>query len=87
MFINVAENRDCTIRLSITCTSPANTGIHFRSIWLNEVCKLLLIERVIFKVLNKKFIQTSYYESELNRVVLKDAALKKFVLVLKNATT
>jgi CRISPR-associated protein Cas1 len=49
------------------------------SLDLAEVFKPLLVDRVIFKVLNKKIIQPGDFESGLNRVMLKDAGRKKFV--------
>lgn len=49
------------------------------SLDLAEVFKPLLVDRVIFKVLNKKIIQPSDFESGLNRVMLKNAGRKKFV--------
>jgi CRISPR-associated protein Cas1 len=49
------------------------------SLDLAEVFKPLLVDRVIFKVLNKKMLQTSDFESTLNRVVLKPNGKKIFV--------
>ncbi|MBV7531084.1 type I-B CRISPR-associated endonuclease Cas1b [Chitinophaga sp. sic0106] len=44
-----------------------------------EIFKPILVDRTIFKVLNKKEIQPSDFDSHLNGVVLKDAGKKTFV--------
>jgi CRISP-associated protein Cas1 len=44
-----------------------------------EIFKPILVDRVIFKVLNKREIQTSDFEDDLNRVVLKEKGKKCFV--------
>lgn len=49
------------------------------SLDLAEVFKPLLVDRVIFKVLNKKMIQTDDFEENLNRVLLKPRGKKIFV--------
>jgi len=49
------------------------------SLDLAEVFKPLLVDRVIFKVMNKKMIQTDHFEANLNRVVLKANGKKTFV--------
>ena len=49
------------------------------SLDLAEVFKPLLVDRVIFKVTNKKMIQTSSFEENLNRVTLKANGKKTFV--------
>ncbi len=49
------------------------------SLDLAEVFKPLLVDRVIFKVLNKKMIQPYDFEENLNRVVLKPNGKKTFV--------
>jgi len=46
---------------------------------LAEVFKPLLVDRVIFKVMNKKMIQTDHFEANLNRVILKANGKKTFV--------
>ncbi len=46
---------------------------------LAEIFKPLLVDRVIFKLLNKKEIQLKDFETKLNRIMLKDAGRKKFV--------
>lgn len=44
-----------------------------------EIFKPLLVDRVLFKVLNKRMIQTNHFEVKLNSVVLKEAGRKIFV--------
>lgn len=44
-----------------------------------EIFKPILVDRVIFKVLNKREIQSKDFESKLNKIMLKDAGRKKFV--------
>ncbi len=44
-----------------------------------EIFKPLLVDRVIFKVLNKKEIQESDFDSKLNRLVLKDKGRMKYL--------
>lgn len=46
---------------------------------LAEIFKPILVDRVIFKVLNKREIQAKDFDVQLNSVVLKDAARKTFV--------
>jgi CRISPR-associated protein Cas1 len=49
------------------------------SLDLAEVFKPLLVDRVIFKVTNKRMIQPDDFESNLNRVILKTKGKKTFV--------
>lgn len=46
---------------------------------LAEIFKPILVDRTIFKVLNKKEIQAKDFDVHINSVVLKDAARKTFV--------
>lgn len=46
---------------------------------LAEIFKPILVDRVIFKVLNKREIQENDFEEKLNRVVLKEKGKKKFI--------
>lgn len=46
---------------------------------LAEIFKPLLVDRVIFKVLNKQMIGSKDFDIKLNRVLLKDNARKKFI--------
>jgi CRISPR-associated protein Cas1 len=46
---------------------------------ISEIFKPLLVDRVIFKVLNKKEIQESDFDSKLNKIVLKDKGKMKFL--------
>jgi CRISP-associated protein Cas1 len=49
------------------------------SLDLAEIFKPLLVDRVIFKVTNKKMIQPMHFEENLNRVILKANGKKTFV--------
>jgi len=49
------------------------------SLDIAEIFKPLLVDRVLFKVLNKKMIQPNHFELKLNSVVLKEAGRKIFV--------
>ncbi len=49
------------------------------SLDLAEIFKPLLVDRVIFKVMNKRMIQTDHFEANLNRVILKSNGKKIFV--------
>lgn len=49
------------------------------SLDLAEIFKPLLVDRVIFKVTNKKMIQSSHFEENLNKVTLKSNGKKIFV--------
>ena len=49
------------------------------SLDLAEIFKPLLVDRVIFKVMNKKMIQSHHFEDQLNRVSLKPNGKKTFV--------
>lgn len=49
------------------------------SLDLAEVFKPLLVDRVIFKVMNKKMIQPNHFEENMNRVILKSNGKKAFV--------
>lgn len=46
---------------------------------LAEIFKPILVDRTIFRVLNKKEIQTKDFDIQVNRVILKDAGKKVFV--------
>lgn len=46
---------------------------------LAEIFKPILVDRTIFRVLNKKEIQASDFSQELNRCVLKDGGKKAFI--------
>jgi CRISPR-associated protein Cas1 len=46
---------------------------------LAEIFKPLLVDRVIFKVLNKKEIQVKHFEKKLNKCLLNEAGKKIFI--------
>lgn len=49
------------------------------SLDLAEIFKPLLVDRVIFKVLNKKMIRSENFETGINRIILKENGRKTFV--------
>ncbi len=49
------------------------------SLDLAEVFKPLLVDRVVFKVMNKKMIQSHHFEDQLNKISLKPNGKKIFV--------
>ncbi|MBU1009947.1 MAG: type I-B CRISPR-associated endonuclease Cas1b [Bacteroidetes bacterium] len=85
-FGNMMCYSQCLRAIHQTQLNPAISFLHepgerrfSLSLDLAEVFKPLLVDRVIFKVLNKRMIGTDQFESGLNRVVLKAAAKKTFV--------
>jgi CRISPR-associated protein Cas1 len=46
---------------------------------LAEIFKPVLVDRLIFKVFNKKIIQKNDFESDINRIVLKEKGKKAFI--------
>ncbi len=54
------------------------------SLDISEIFKPILVDRVIFKVLNKREIQASDFEPNLNAVLLKPKGKKKFVQAFEN---
>ncbi|HUX56124.1 MAG TPA: type I-B CRISPR-associated endonuclease Cas1b [Bacteroidales bacterium] len=57
------------------------------SLDLAEVFKPVLVDKVIFKVLNKRMVQENDFESSLNRVVLKPGGKKTFVQAFEERLT
>jgi len=51
---------------------------------ISEVFKPIIVDRVIFKVLNKGILRQKDFDVQLNRVVLKDLARKKFIEAFQN---
>jgi CRISPR-associated protein Cas1 len=52
---------------------------HSLSLDISELFKPLLVDRVIFKVLNKREIQESDFDAKLDRIVLKDKGKATFL--------
>jgi CRISPR-associated protein Cas1 len=52
-----------------------------------EIFKPILVDRVIFKVLNKKQIQKKDFDTKLNRILLKESGKKKFIQAFENRLT
>jgi len=49
------------------------------SLDLAEIFKPILVDRLIFQVVNKKIIQIEDFENKVNRIILKENAKKKFI--------
>lgn len=54
------------------------------SLDLAEIFKPILVDRVIFKVLNKRMLQDNDFENNINKVVLKPKGKKTFVQTFEN---
>lgn len=52
-----------------------------------EIFKPILVDRVIFKVLNKKEIQAKDFDIQVNGVILKDSGRKTFVRAIEERLT
>jgi CRISPR-associated endonuclease Cas1 len=52
-----------------------------------EIFKPIIVDRVIFKVLNKKEIQSKHFDSKLNKCVLNDSGKKIFVKAMEDRLT
>ena len=85
-FGNMMCYSQCLRAIHLTQLNPVISFLHSPgerrfslSLDLAEIFKPILVDRVIFKVLNKKMIQAKDFEQSLNRVVLKDGAKKVFV--------
>lgn len=52
-----------------------------------EIFKPIIVDRVIFKVLNKKEIQAKHFDKKLNRCVLNNAGKKIFVKAIEDRVT
>ncbi|MCK5538814.1 MAG: type I-B CRISPR-associated endonuclease Cas1 [Bacteroidales bacterium] len=51
---------------------------------ISEIFKPIIVDRVIFKVLNKGILKQKDFDIQLNRVVLKESARKKFIEAFQN---
>jgi CRISPR-associated protein Cas1 len=52
-----------------------------------EIFKPILVDRVIFKVLNKRELQKEDFDIQLNRILLKEKGKKKFIESFENRLT
>lgn len=90
-FGNMMCYSECLRALFKTQLEPTISYLHepgFRryslALDIAEVFKPILVDRVIFKVLNKNEIKESDFESGLNKIVLKDKGKKKFIQAFEN---
>ncbi len=54
------------------------------SLDISEIFKPIIVDRVIFKVLNKGILRYKDFDIKLNKVILKDSARKKFIEAFQN---
>lgn len=85
-FGNMMCYSQCLRAIHQTQLNPAISFLHepgerrfSLSLDIAEVFKPLLVDRIIFKVTNKRMIQPSHFEENLNRVILKSNGKKTFV--------
>lgn len=85
-FGNMMCYSQCLRAIHQTQLNPAISFLHepgerrfSLSLDIAEIFKPLLVDRVIFKVLNKKMIHSTDFEEKLNSVVLKNSGRKAFV--------
>jgi CRISPR-associated protein Cas1 len=85
-FGNMMCYSQCLRAIHQTQLNPAISFLHepgerrfSLSLDLAEIFKPLLVDRVIFKVTNKKMIQSLHFEENLNRVLIKANGRKIFV--------
>jgi len=85
-FGNMMCYSQCLRAIYQTQLNPAISFLHepgdrrfSLSLDLAEIFKPLLVDRVIFKVLNKNMIQPKYFEEKLNSIILKNTGRKIFV--------
>lgn len=89
-FGNMMCYGQCLKAIHQTQLNPAISFLHepgdrrfSLSLDLAEVFKPLLVDRVIFKVMNKKMIQQNHFEEQLNKIILKPNGKKTFVLAFE----
>lgn len=89
-FGNMMCYSQCLRAIHQTQLSPLISWLHepgerrySLSLDVAEIFKPILVDRVIFRVLNKKEIQRNDFEQDLNRILLKDSGRKTFVRVFE----
>jgi CRISP-associated protein Cas1 len=85
-FGNMMCYSQCLRAIHQTQLNPAISFLHSPgerryslSLDMAEIFKPLLVDRVIFKVMNKKMIRDDHFEEKLNRVILKPNGKKVFI--------
>lgn len=85
-FGNMMCYSECLRAISQTQLNPTISYLHepgerrySLALDLSEIFKPILVDRVIFKVLNKRELHESDFEVKLNRVMLKEKGKKAFV--------
>ncbi|MCK4661766.1 MAG: type I-B CRISPR-associated endonuclease Cas1 [Bacteroidales bacterium] len=90
-FGNMMCYSQCLRAIHLTQLNPTISFLHSPgerryslSLDLAEIFKPILVDRVIFKVLNKKELQKKDFDIKLNRVILKDKGKKTFITAFEN---
>ena len=93
-FGNMMCYSQCLMAIHQTQLNPVISFLHSPgerrfslSLDVAEIFKPVLVDRIIFKVLNKRMIQENDFESSLNRVVLKSGGKKTFVQAFEERLT
>lgn len=90
-FGNMMCYSECVRTINKTQLNPTISFLHepgerrySLSLDIAEIFKPILVDRVIFKVLNKNEIKESDFDNKLNKIVLKDAGKKTFISAFEN---
>jgi CRISP-associated protein Cas1 len=90
-FGNMMCYSQCLRAIHQTQLNPAISFLHAvgerrfsLSLDIAEIFKPILVDRLIFRVLNKREIQEKDFEKDLNRIMLKPTGKKKFVQAWEN---
>lgn len=85
-FGNMICYSDCLRAIFQTQLDPTISYLHepgerrySLSLDVSEIFKPILVDRVIFKVLNKNVLTEKDFDAKMNRILLKDAGKKKFL--------
>lgn len=90
-FGNMMCYSECIRAIHMTQLNPTISFLHSPgerrfslSLDLAEIFKPIIVDRVIFKVLNKREIQADDFENKVNKVLLKDKGKKTFIQSFEN---
>ncbi|NWJ51134.1 MAG: type I-B CRISPR-associated endonuclease Cas1 [Bacteroidetes bacterium] len=90
-FGNMMCYSECIRAIHMTQLNPTISFLHSPgerrfslSLDLAEIFKPIIVDRVIFKVLNKREIQADDFEMKLNKVLLKEKGKKTFIQSFEN---
>jgi CRISPR-associated protein Cas1 len=90
-FGNMMCYSECIRAIHMTQLNPTISFLHSPgerrfslSLDLAEIFKPIIVDRVIFKVLNKREIQADDFENKVNKVLLKEKGKKTFIQSFEN---